>query len=433
MATKTAATKTKKAAKAQNKQKASAKTAATPTKKAATKTRSTEFKKPTAREVMAKVNASMKAPVIRMAGDTSSSYLLRRPTGIISLDIALAGGFPASAPSVLCGPDGAGKDYILWRTMAEVQRLYGESFAAAVYLTEFKADKFFMKDVCGLQIAFTKAELDEFDEARTSMGHPPLTEEQRAHYMHQVGDIMLIQGEVAEVAFDALNDCLSSNAFQILAVNSIGFLQTEAKEKTDSFEEFAQRSSEAALLTKVVPKFSMLLNRLDESGAQNETSILLVNQMRAKQDIRKMPGRTLQERDKYRPATQSWALKHGKAIELTLHKGKDYKEEGTNRKMGREVPWEITKGKLGTHDGIRGSFDFFYDFGADVEGDLLNTALQLEVLEASGAWITYDHPTMNFKAQGRPEARKLLKSNTDLVDAVRRDCLRAADVVYKHR
>ena len=74
---------------------------------------------------------------VELSENTNSSYLLRRPTGILSLDLAMAGGWPAAAPNVLVGPDGVGKDYLLWRTMAEAQRTYGEDFCAAVYFTEF--------------------------------------------------------------------------------------------------------------------------------------------------------------------------------------------------------------------------------------------------------------------------------------------------------
>jgi hypothetical protein len=57
-------------------------------------------------------------PVIR-GSEASSSYLLRRPTGITSLDIALAGGFPGGTVSVLVGPDGVGKDFLFWTMAAD--------------------------------------------------------------------------------------------------------------------------------------------------------------------------------------------------------------------------------------------------------------------------------------------------------------------------
>ena len=76
-----------------------------------------EVRGPTAAERNAAINgiidraAELHGPgCVERAEKTHSSYLLRRPTGITSLDIAMAGGWPAAAPSVLVGPDGAGKD-----------------------------------------------------------------------------------------------------------------------------------------------------------------------------------------------------------------------------------------------------------------------------------------------------------------------------------
>ena len=175
------------------------------------------------------LNKPGQPPVIKRASDYSSSYLLRRPTGITSLDIALAGGFPASAPVMITGPDGAGKDYLLFRTCAEVQRLYGDDFAMAIYLSEFKLDKPFVRDLCGLKIAATDEELDETDTARENAGLPPLTPEERERYQEQDGHIMIIEGVPAEHGFDAVIQCVASNAFQVVAVNSIGFMQTLAK------------------------------------------------------------------------------------------------------------------------------------------------------------------------------------------------------------
>lgn len=193
------------------------------------------------RSLAGSINSAMKQDVIRLAGDEDSLYILRRPTGIMSLDIAMAGGFPASAPSVVTGPDGAGKDYLIWKTCAEVQRLYGENFRMVAYFTEFLPDKNFMRHMCGLKVGFTKSELDEMDQARMAVGIPAFTAEERADYSTEVGEIGIIAGVTAEEGFDAILKIVQSNTCQIVIVNSIGFLQTQAKEDLDSFKEFAQQ------------------------------------------------------------------------------------------------------------------------------------------------------------------------------------------------
>lgn len=415
--------------------KAAGKKAAAPGKKA--------DKKPMTRAeridaLIAGTNSKLGHKAVHRASDYESSYLLRRPTGITSLDIALAGGIPASAPIVIVGPDGVGKDALLWRIAAETQRIYGDDFGMAIYLTEFKADKRFMKDLCGLKIAFTPEELDEIDRARFKNGIHPLTEAEREHYLEQVGNIVLCDSLTAEHGLDFIMDSIDTNAFQMVIVNSIGFLQTEAKEGTESLAEFAQQSNEAILISKFTPRCALHLNRLDEHDDRNETSVVLVNQVRAKREqTRGRPGVPTPEKSKYTSASNAHALKHGKALEIMLHKGKKHFNDSTRPPtlIGRSVDWEFTKGKLGTHDGITGTVDYFYDTGFDVYGDLAKCAVQYGVITQEGSWYTYldeKRPEDNFKVQGSDNVRQYIVK-FDLFDKIREKCFRAAGVVYRWR
>lgn len=372
---------------------------------------------------------------VARSSDVQSSYLLRRPTGIISLDLAMAGGFPAAAPSVLVGPDGVGKDYLLWRTAAETQKIYGDDFCMACYFTEFRPDKRYMKDYCGFQIAMSEEELVELDKARRSLGQDGLTASELDHYRHQVGNFIAIVGLSADHGFDEVFKFLDANICQIVAVNSIGSMQTEAKEKTESFEEFPQQRNEASLLSRAMPKFSMYLNRGSENGA-NETSLILVNQVRSTDAAKRtMPGRPAQEKDSYKTASNAWALKHHKAIELFLHNGKRIYEEGSNPPIavGRKKQWEITKGKLGTHEGLRGEFDYLFGYGADILGDLVNTAVRFGILEVSGSWITYDHEGFKLKAQGIANAMEAVSKRPEFNEHLRTRILQEAQVLCRYK
>lgn len=371
---------------------------------------------------------------VERAENTNCSYLLRRPTGLISLDIAMAGGWPAAAPSVLVGPDGAGKDYMLWRTAAESQRLYGQDFCMACYFTEFKPDKLYMKDRCGFQIAFSEDEIEELDRARVSNGKPSLNAQAIDHYRHQIGNFLPIFGLSADHGFDLVFDFLEQNYCQIVAVNSIGFLQTEAKEDTDSFEEFAQQRNEATLLNKALPKFAMYMNRKSVNGRPNETSLILVNQVRSKDAAgARPPGRVAQEKDSYKTAANAWALKHGKAIELFLHNGKKIwdLESKPPYALGRIKEWEITKGKLGTHEGIRGEFNYFYGEGADIIGDLADLCLSLGIIEGS-SWYSYDSDGFKFKTQGMPRLLEVIRHDIELQQHLRMRCYQETGTICRH-
>lgn len=376
------------------------------------------------------VNDQLGTGVIRRASTMETLYLLRRPTGITTLDLALGGGFAASATHVLVGPDGAGKDYLLWKIAAQQQKIYGDDFCMCVYFTEFKADKPFMRDFCGLEIAFSDEEIAAYEDALVRIGYPPLTDEKKAELKTQTGEILIIDGVSADKAFDAIMKMVSYNKCQMIVINSIGSLQTEAKEDVESFEDHPRQSSEAALISRFIPKLSMTLN--NDLHGRNETTLFIVNQMRSKRDAAPVRGRPATERDKYEPGAKIWSLKHGKAIELSLHKGTVYRDSANGEVAGRRIKWEITKGKLGTHDGISGEYDFFYDGGVDLVGDLITACKGEGVLEGT-AYVTYEHPELGFKTHGNEALRRHLQTNPELMEHLRLECFKRRGLVYRFK
>jgi len=380
-------------------------------------------------------NATAGHLLVKRANHQTVSYLLRRPTGVPSLDIALAGGFPASSTSVIAGPDGSGKDYLVWRMVAEQQRLYGDDFAMVIYQTEFPLDKRFAREFCGVQIGFTDEELDELDAALVDNGLEPFSPEKRKEYQTQIGEICVIQGGSAELAFDEILDYTATGACQLIVVNSLGFLETEAKLAVDSFQDHPQQRSEAALLKRFCTSLSNILNRgLDGGNTQNETTVILIDQVRAKDQASLAGRRFVPDRDKYRAASGAWALKHGKACEVVLHKGRVIRNEKdkTGPLLGREISWEITKGKLGTHDLKRGSYYFLFKGGIDVISDLIGLCKEYDLIEVKGAWFYYENGEFSFKANGEVALRKKIDKDPKLAKHLMDECLRVARIAYRH-
>lgn len=363
-------------------------------------------------QLIALVNKEFGGTVMRRASESSTSHTLRRPTGIPDLDIGLAGGFPAGALCVVTGPDGAGKDYIINCTIRELQRNYGDLMKVAIYSTEFPYDKRFAREICGVEVAFTDEELEEYNDTRMKQGHPPLTAEEREAYQRQIGEILLVQGVIADHGLDIVLKTLETGAFQLIAINSLGVFETAAKENTDSLEEHAAQSSEAQLLSRFMPKMFMHLNRPIDDERRNETSLIAANQVRANRDMPRMkPGMPVPQHMKYQPGSGSKALAHGKAIDVMLHKGTALldKEVDPPVNLGRTINWVLEKGKLGTHDGIKGSYDFYYDGGADIPANLLAVGVRLEVIQQAGAWYSYQDGEVSFCAQGGDQARVALR------------------------
>lgn len=429
----------KKAAKKSTTKKAAAKKT-TKKKKAASK-RSSSSKGPPASKkdrishLIESVNSDFKAPVIRRASETATDYLLRRPTGILSLDIGLAGGWPAGAMSLITGPDGAGKDFLLNLSMAQQQQIHGDDFAALVYSTEFKFDKQFARDMAGLKVAMTDEEIDALNQSREEQGLPHLTDEEVWHYQEKEGELLIVDGVIADDGLDICLDTVASNEFQIVAINSLGVFQTAAKEEAvekEGLSKHAIQSNEAQLLSRFMPALFMCLNRLDDLGRRNRTTVLATNQVRANRDAgRPPPGRKVSAKSKYKSGSGSRALAHGKAFELMLHKGPPHVDKHTKPPMilGREVQWETLKAKLGTHEGKRGTYDYWFDSGADVLEDLIHTGVLYEVIDQAGSWYTYTTPSgETVKSQGTRDLRVFFDDNPDQVNAVRKACFRAAGV-----
>lgn len=394
------------------------------------------------RAVMDAVNTAMKTEVVTLASESDTSYLLRRPVGMVGMDIGLGGGFAAGALNVIVGPDGVGKDYLMNCAIREIQKNYGDESAVAIYTTEFKYDKDFARKFCGVRVAYTEEEIAEKQAVRMAGGMPAFTDEELADLRDQVGSIVLIQGVIAEHGLDVVIDFVGSNEFQLVAINSLGVLETAAKDNTESLEEFPQQSNEAVLLGKFMSKLFMRLNSSSKSATgSNKTTILAINQVRAKRDQQRgRPGMPVPEKSKYQAAAAAHSVKHGKAVEVFLHKGSMLLDESTKPmiKMGFEVQWELSKGKLGTHDGIKGSYKYYYDEeyggpGADILADLYSTAVVLGVLEQSGAWVTYQHPEHGFHANGEAKARVLMRNSPETVEALRHDCLKAAGVFCRYK
>lgn len=388
-------------------------------------------------QVMAKVNAAHGAVVIRRASEASTSHLLRRPTGIPDLDIGLAGGWPAGSLNVLTGPDGAGKDYLINKTIAQIQKNYGADARIAIFSTEFPYDKNYAREKCGVKVADTDEEIAEKNANRAARGMPPLTDEEIAGLQEQVGEIILLQGVVMDYGLDVILELLSTGAFQLIAINSFGVMETAAKEDKDSVAEHATQSSEAQLLSRFIPKMFMHLNRaLDEHGTRNETTLIAADQVRANRDLPRLkPGMKMPDYLKYVAGSGSRALAHGKAINLMLHKGKDILDKAFTppEKLGREINWELTKGKLGTHDGIKGTYEYFYEEGADVAQSLLTAALRYDVIQLAGAWYSYtnDDGEVLLHAQGADSARSAL-TDPELFALVYQKTVMAARVICRY-
>jgi len=334
---------------------------------------------------------------ISFAEDTDGSFILRRPTGILSLDNALRGGFPKGIIEIIGEPN-IGKTALVCKTAVEVQNNYKENSCIGIIAIE-KFDKKFWKDL-GLKIAFSDEEIKYMEEG---LGRK-LTETEYSQYKEQVGEIVISPALTVEDALEVCLGMVKSKLFQLIIVDSIGAVVTDAQnEKTLDEKTYGG-------IAGPMGTFVNKVNLLNEN-----TTILIVNQLR---DNLKMKN---PYDDPYKEAG-GWALKHAKLVSLRMTRGEQIKKKVQTNDLiiGRYVNWVIKKGKGGTPEGSKGSYPFYkgkygYTLGIDTIQDIILTGVEYDVIEKAGAWFSFDGEKLG---QGLEEATENLRKTPKKVEEI---------------
>jgi len=315
----------------------------------------------------AAINKSFKKTVIATADKVKNPYFLRHPTGIMELDVDLAGGFPAGV-SYISGPDGAGKSHLLYRTMAMHQRLYGEKAAIALAAVEAPIDHFFLRKL-GVIIAVPDEVIEEKNEWRKSRGLPGFTKDEVKELKRQVGTFWDITGATMEQTLMAVIEILSDetlrqadNQFGIIGIDSVNALIPKSWMEADLDEE-ARRAAHASCITRFFAQYYPLSTSLE--GDAMHTSIIFTQQVRANAAKANAQAHIAKWLPDYAPAPGAYAAKHGKLIDIMIWPGQKKKEAndtgGKKETVQKTLGWELLKGKAGTHEGKTGEVAF--EFG----------------------------------------------------------------------
>jgi RecA/RadA recombinase len=323
--------------------------------------RTTAEKKKALRSLMQKANNKAKHTVIAFADDVVSPYFLRRPSGILQLDIDTGGGIPAGGLSMMSGPDNAGKTFILFKYMAMHQRLYGKDSFLGYAPTEGAPDYFFMRR-CGMKVAIPDELIEERELARKVRGLPSFTKEERAGFKEQVGEFCILTGHTAEDLFDCVLAAVRDDIFGIIGVDSFTMIQPEALAEMATLHDNPRMAANATLVTRFLTKFANYMLGVD---GRNNTTIIGTQQVRSSKKKSEAPPHIAKYLPDYEPAG-GYAAKHGKMLDILLMPGQKFREgkskDGERGEItGKSIKWRLIKGKAGTHDNIEGEVEFNYD------------------------------------------------------------------------
>ena len=169
---------------------------------------------------MQQINEAAGHTVITHADQCPYTYWLRRPSGIMQLDLDLGGGFPAGSQVKISGPEGAGKTELLNYFYAMNQRIYGEDSCLAHIFTETFPDLWFMRK-CGAIVRIPDEMIEQRESGRVARGLPKYTKEERQWFKQQIGTFVIAGGTAGEATLEIVLALSKQNDYQIVGVDSI--------------------------------------------------------------------------------------------------------------------------------------------------------------------------------------------------------------------
>lgn len=366
--------------------------------------------------LMERVNIKNRGRAQLMAAcDYDLPYLTKRlPTGLLTLDVELRGGFPAGGISQIIGRKNAGKSWMVWQVIRQLQAMLGNKMKVLLAMTEIPADRSQAR-LAGVKISMGQGYVNELNRARRANNQPVLSKAETDDLLFQIGQIDELHALSAEDFYDVILQGIEQNVYHLIVIDSIGNVMSAAAQENESVHDKTYAGSSGPN-TVFLQQMTNLLTMKDEWGRVRDTCLIGVNQVR---DNIKDPNKNYK-------APGGNSLEHAKLLDIYVESGGQLGNElpvlkMTNEGMksvrtftayGKTVNWKIEKGKAGMHEGGRGQYSYIFDIGtADFYTDTIIAGLTHGIIEGSG-WYNLPHPTEAgknlFRVQGRDNLIKIL-------------------------
>jgi recombination protein RecA len=291
-------------------------------------------------------------------------------TGAISFDAALGvGGFPRGRVVEVFGPESSGKTTITLQVIAEAQKTGG---MAAFVDAEHALDPGYAK----------KLGVD-------------------------VDNLLVSQPDYGEQALEITEALVRSNAIDVLVVDSVAALVPKAE--LDGEMGDSHMGLQARLM-------SQALRKLTGTVSKSRTCLIFINQIREKIGV--MFGNP-------ETTTGGRALKFYSSVRVDIRRIAAIKEGDVV--TGSRTRVKVVKNKVAAPF-REAEFDILYGEGISREGDLLDIAVNNNILEKSGSWFSYKGERIG---QGRENARQFLKDNKDTMAKLDTEVRKALGLIVK--
>lgn len=277
-------------------------------------------------------------------------------TGSVGLDLALGiGGLPRGRVVEIYGPESSGKTTLAMHCIAEAQKAGGLA-------------------------AFIDAE-HAFDRS----------------YAQKLGidtqNLLISQPDNGEQALEIAEHLISSGAIDIIVIDSVAALVPKAEIEGEMGD--SKMGLQARLMSQALRKLTGVINRTN-------CCCIFINQLRDKIGVMFGSPET---------TTGGNALKYYASVRLDIRRIGQIKESADNI-TGNRTKVKVVKNKLAPPFKVI-EFDIMYGEGISKVGEIIDLAVELEIVKKSGSWFSYGG---NRLSQGRDAVKQLLKDNPELTE-----------------
>ena len=300
---------------------------------------------------------------IMKLGEAYSTNVETIPTGSISLDLALGGGIPKGRIIEIYGPESSGKTTITLHAISEVQKRGG---TAAFIDAEHALDPAYAKRI-GVD-----------------------TE-----------NLLLSQPDNGEQALEIVETLVRSNAVDLIVVDSVAALVPRAEIEGEMGD--SHMGLQARLMSQALRKLTGIISR-------SKVTVVFINQIRMKIGV--MFGNP-------ETTTGGNALKFYASVRIDIRRIGQIKQG--EEIIGNRTRIKVVKNKIAPPF-RQAEFDIMYNQGISKSGDVLDLAVEHNLVEKSGAWYAYNNEKIG---QGREAAKQYLDENpkvqADLADKIMKE------------
>ncbi|KAA3619780.1 MAG: recombinase RecA [Calditrichaeota bacterium] len=294
-----------------------------------------------------------KGSIMRLGSDKPLVAIEAISTGSLSLDAALGiGGVPRGRVVEIYGPESSGKTTLTLHIIAEAQK---------------------------------KGGLAAFIDAEHALD---------AVYANKLGvdteNLLISQPDTGEQALEITETLVRSGALDVIVIDSVAALVPKAEIEGDMGD--AQMGLQARLMSQAMRKLAGAISK-------SRTTVIFINQIRM--NIGVMFGNP-------ETTTGGRALKFYASVRIDIRRIASIKQ--ADQIVGNRTKCKIVKNKVAPPF-REAEFDIMYGEGISSEGDLLDLAVNNDIVDKSGTWFSFGEERLG---QGRENVKKYLKENPDV-------------------